>query len=176
MNYYFPVYDNRCRGGIFYKDISCMSRIVSFVSNEGQQRTKASGARSTMNQNKIAGRILLIEDDRQLRRLFQKKMAGKGYEIIEAADGKEGMKRFRDIEPDLIITDIVMPEQEGLETISELRKLAPKVKIIAISGGGRVGPDSYLNTAKFLGADCIFPKPIAWPELFTAIEALLQAP
>lgn len=126
-----------------------------------------------MHQKKIPGRILLIEDDRQLRKLFQKKMAGKGYEIIEAANGKEGVERFRDAVPDLIITDIVMPDQEGLETISELRRLAPEVKIIAISGGGRVGPDSYLNTAKFLGAKYIFPKPIDWPELLRTIETLL---
>jgi len=127
-----------------------------------------------MNRNRTMGRILLIEDDHQLRKLFQKKMAGKGYEIIEASNGKEGMERFRDASPDLIITDIVMPEKEGLETISELRKMAPGIKIIAISGGGRISPESYLSTAAFLGARHVFSKPIDWPEMLRAVANLLE--
>ncbi|MFH2063727.1 MAG: response regulator [Pseudomonadota bacterium] len=127
-----------------------------------------------MSETIITGAILLIEDDPQLRKLFQKKLAGRGYEIMEASNGKEGLSRFQEKPMDLVITDIVMPEKEGLETISELRKMSSDIKIIAISGGGRIGPESYLNTARHLGANRIFPKPIDWPEMVKAIESLLK--
>lgn len=120
------------------------------------------------------GTILLIEDDPQLRKLFRKKMVGKGYTIIEASNGKEGIERFQEEPPDLVITDIVMPEKEGLETISELRKMTPDVNIIAISGGGRASPDSYLNTAMHLGAKRVFSKPLDWPEMFKTIEEFVR--
>ncbi|RPJ79218.1 MAG: response regulator [Deltaproteobacteria bacterium] len=127
-----------------------------------------------MSQNTIAKTILVIEDDAQLRKLFRKKMEGRGYEIIEASNGKEGIDRYREKPSDLVITDIVMPEKEGLETISELRKIAPDVRIIAISGGGRIRPESYLETASHLGADRIFSKPLEWPEMYQAMEELLK--
>jgi CheY-like chemotaxis protein len=128
----------------------------------------------TMNQDMIVRTILLIEDDPQVRKLFRKKMEGRGYEIIEASNGKEGIDRYREKPSDLVITDIVMPEKEGLETISELRKIAPSVRIIAISGGGRIRPEPYLDTASHLGADRIFSKPLDWPEMHKAIEELLK--
>ena len=120
------------------------------------------------------GRILVIDDESEIRKLFIQKMAENGYEIIEACDGKEGLKLYHENRPDLVITDLVMPEKEGIETITELKREFPNVKIIAISGGGRNVPDAYLQIAKNLGAERIFSKPIDWPELIKAVRELLK--
>ena len=125
-------------------------------------------------QEQTTGRILVIDDEPEIRKLFVQKLAGRGYEIIEACDGKEGLKLYHETRPDLVITDLVMPEKEGLETITELKREFPNVKIIAISGGGRNVPDCYLHVAKNLGADRTFPKPIDWPELIKTVRELLK--
>ena len=125
-------------------------------------------------QDQITGRILLIDDESEIRKLFIKKLAGRGYEIIEACDGKEGIKLYHETRPDLVITDLVMPEKEGIETITELKREFPDVKIIAISGGGRNAPDAYLQLAKNLGAERTFLKPIDWPELIKTVRVLLK--
>ena len=82
-----------------------------------------------------------------------------GYEVIEAADGREGLLKFRKQGADLVITDLIMPEQEGLETITLMKKERPDLNIIAISGGGRIGPEAYLPAAQELGAARVFSKP-----------------
>jgi signal transduction histidine kinase/CheY-like chemotaxis protein len=123
---------------------------------------------------KTIGRILLIDDESAIRKLFIQKLAGRGYEIIEACDGKEGLKLYHENRPDLVITDLVMPEKEGIETITELKREFPNTKIIAISGGGRNIPDAYLQLAKNLGVERTFPKPVDWPELIKTIRDLLQ--
>jgi PAS domain S-box-containing protein len=125
-------------------------------------------------QEQTTGRILLIDDESAIRKLFIQKLAGSGYEIIEACDGKEGLKLYRENRPDLVITDLVMPEKEGIETITELKREFPNVKIIAISGGGRNVPDAYLHVAEILGAERTFPKPIDWPGLIKTIRELLK--
>ena len=116
----------------------------------------------------------MIDDESEIRKLFIKKLAGKGYEIIEACDGKEGLKLYHETRPDLVITDLVMPEKEGIETIIELKRESPNVKIIAISGGGKNVPDAYLHIAKNLGAERTFSKPIDWPELIKVVRELLK--
>ncbi|MFH2218502.1 MAG: response regulator [Pseudomonadota bacterium] len=124
-------------------------------------------------QEQTTGRILLIDDDSKIRKLFIQKLAGRGYEIIEACDGKEGLRLYHENRPDLVITDLVMPEKEGIEMITELKREFPNVKIIAISGGGRNVQDAYLHIAKSLGAERTFTKPIDWPELIKAVSELL---
>ena len=106
-----------------YKPIvkSDLAKIVRKVLNDQQEK-------------QTTGRILLIDDDSKIRKLFVQKLAARGYEIIEACDGKQGLKLYRENRPDLVITDLVMPEKEGIETITELKREFPKVKIIAISG------------------------------------------
>jgi CheY-like chemotaxis protein len=84
------------------------------------------------------------------------------------------MELFKYKVPDLLITDIIMPEKEGLETIFELRKTYPKLKIIAISGGGRISPSGYLPGAKLLGADMVFEKPLDQKKFLHAIALLLN--
>ena len=96
-----------------------------------------------------------------------------GHTVIEASNGVEGLKKFPAEGVDLVITDMVMPEKEGIEVITELRKRHPQLKIIAISGGGRIGPGDYLRIAKFLGAAKILAKPFSSLELMLAVDALL---
>jgi DNA-binding response OmpR family regulator len=119
-------------------------------------------------------RILVIDDDDQMRVLLRQVMEWAGYEVMEAEDGREGMQKQRRQPADLVITDLIMPEQEGLETISLLRKEFPRTRIIAISGGGRIGPEAYLPAAQELGADRVFSKPFDVRELAGAVKELLD--
>lgn len=118
-------------------------------------------------------KILIIDDDEQMRVLLRQVMEWSGYEVFEAADGRAGMLKQRKEQADLVITDLIMPEQEGLETITGLKKEYPELKIIAISGGGRIGPDAYLPAAQELGADRVFSKPFDVRELANTVKELL---
>jgi DNA-binding response OmpR family regulator len=118
-------------------------------------------------------RILVIDDDPQIRKILREALEWAEYEVIEAANGKTGTKLFREMSPDLIITDLVMPEKEGIETIIEIRRHSPDAKIIAISGGGRIGPEGYLNLALNLGAQRAFEKPFRLKDVLEAIQELI---
>ncbi|MDY0389934.1 response regulator [Desulfobulbus oligotrophicus] len=119
-------------------------------------------------------RILVIDDDDQMRTLLRQVMEWAGYEVMEAENGREGMQKHLKQPADLVITDLIMPEQEGLETITSLKKAYPAIKIIAISGGGRIGPEAYLPAAQELGADKVFTKPFDVHELAEAVRELLH--
>ena len=119
-------------------------------------------------------RILIIDDEVQILNMLRQMLEGEGYEVVEAPDGKEGLKLYRKNPTDLIITDLIMPEKEGIETIQELTQDFPNIKIIAMSGGGRVGPGDYLHLAKMLGAQHTFAKPIEREELLKAVRELLK--
>lgn len=99
-----------------------------------------------------------------------------GHTVIEARNGIEGLASFPADGVDLVITDIVMPGKEGIEVITELRRLHPQLKILAISGGGRVGSKDYLSIATFLGAAKVLAKPFTAQELVAAINELLPPP
>lgn len=114
--------------------------------------------------------ILIIDDNVQLRRTLVRTLKAAGHDVHEAADGVKGLKLFEELRPDLIITDIVMPEQEGIETIRLLRQRAPNLPIIAISGGGRL---DYLGFARELGATATLPKPFGSEELLAAVADVL---
>ena len=118
-------------------------------------------------------RILVIDDDPVVRGMLAEMLRREGYDVDEAEDGRAGMRRFREQPATLVITDVVMPEQEGLETLMQLRQASPTVKVIAISGGGRVGPESYLNSARTLGANAILAKPFGREELLDAVTKVL---
>ena len=118
-------------------------------------------------------RILIIDDDEQMRDLLCKTMQWAGFEVESAENGRLGQQLFEEQPADLIITDLIMPEQEGLETIRILKQGYPAVKIIAISGGGRIGPEAYLPAAMELGADRVFSKPFDIKELVTTVQKLL---
>jgi DNA-binding response OmpR family regulator len=118
-------------------------------------------------------RVLVIDDDDQMRTLLRQVMEWAGYEVVEAGDGREGMQKQRKQPADLVITDLIMPEQEGLETITCLKREFPGTRIIAISGGGRIGPEAYLPAAQELGADRVFSKPFDVRELAETVRELL---
>jgi DNA-binding response OmpR family regulator len=119
-------------------------------------------------------RILVIDDDEQMRVLLRQVMEWSGFTVVDAENGRKGMQLQREQPADLVITDLIMPEQEGLETISILKKDFPEVKIVAISGGGRIGPDAYLPAARELGADLIFSKPFDVKKFVSAVRGLLD--
>jgi CheY-like chemotaxis protein len=117
--------------------------------------------------------ILIIDDEDQFRKMLRQMLERADYEVREAADGEQGLQLFRQQPVDLVITDIFMPEKEGIETIFELRRDFPDVKIIAISGGGRVGGLQYLKYAEGAGADHVLIKPFERRELLQAIQDVL---
>jgi CheY-like chemotaxis protein len=120
-------------------------------------------------------RILLIDDDDQFRMLLRRMLEKAGYsDIEEAKDGGLGVKLFRQRPFDLVITDIIMPDKEGLETIMELTGDYPQIKIIALSGGGRVGPHGYLEMAKRLGASRTLAKPFNYSDFLDVVQDLLK--
>jgi CheY-like chemotaxis protein len=117
--------------------------------------------------------ILIIDDESQIRMMLRMMLESEGYTVDEAADGTEGINLYRKNPADLIITDIIMPGKEGLETIISLRKEYPGIKIIAMSGGGRNNPEGYLKSAKLLGALETFAKPIRKETLLSAVRRLI---
>jgi DNA-binding response OmpR family regulator len=119
-------------------------------------------------------RILVLDDELSILLMLKKMLEKAGHVVDTALNGKEGMELFDKNKPDLLITDIIMPEREGLETIFELRRNYPDLKIIAISGGGRIGPSGYLPGAKLLGANLVFQKPLAPREFLAAVTDLLS--
>ena len=118
-------------------------------------------------------RILVIDDEYPVRAMLKKVLTEAGYEVIDASNGKVGIDRYRQDPTDLVITDLFMPEKEGLETIQELKREYPEVKIIAISGGGTTTKYNFLPCARALGALRTFPKPFDVHELLKAVKGLL---
>jgi DNA-binding response OmpR family regulator len=119
-------------------------------------------------------KILVLDDEPSILLMIKKMLEKEGHEVDLALNGREGMDLFEKDRPDMVITDIIMPEKEGLETILELRRKYPQLKIIAISGGGRIGPQGYLPSAKYLGADMVFQKPLIQKEFIEAVSGLLK--
>ena len=119
-------------------------------------------------------RILIVDDDQQIRTAFRMILERAGYEVVEAKDGNAALKRFAECPADVVITDIVMPDKDGLEVIMELRRMIPHVKILAISGGGRLNPCSYLEMAQNLGADVVLVKPIDTATLLKTVADILE--
>ena len=118
--------------------------------------------------------ILLVEDDKDLREVLKISLSRRGFKVFEAENGKEAIIRFKPSITELVVTDLIMPEEDGLKVIMQCREKKPALKIIAISGGGKAGPASYLNLAKALGADAIFSKPFSLNDLISKIEDLLD--
>jgi DNA-binding response OmpR family regulator len=118
-------------------------------------------------------RILIIDDEPHILLMVKKMLERAGYEVDLASNGSEGLRLFDSIQPDLVITDIIMPEKEGLETIREMRRQNKDLQIIAMSGGGKISADNYLETARIFGAARIMEKPFSQNLLLSYVEDLL---
>jgi CheY-like chemotaxis protein len=118
--------------------------------------------------------VLIVEDDKEVREMLKMSLLRRNFTVFEAENGKSAISHFKPLITDLVVTDLIMPEEDGLKVVIKLRELKPSLKIIAISGGGKVGPGSYLNLAKALGADAIYSKPFSINDLIAKIEQLLD--
>ena len=117
--------------------------------------------------------IIIIDDEDLVRATFRDLLEGMGYAVTEAVDGDRGLKALEAHPTEMVITDLLMPNKDGIETILELRKKKPNVKIIAVSGGGSTRRSNFLDMAKKLGADKVFAKPVDLNELADAVQTLI---
>ena len=116
--------------------------------------------------------VLIIDDDSNVRETICNDLIDCGYEVESAGNGEKGMDIINLRRPDLVITDIIMPGRDGIEIIMEIRKKYPGLRVLAISGGGRIRPGDYLGMAHKLGAQVILRKPFDMIELEKAVERL----
>jgi len=119
-------------------------------------------------------RILLVDDEKNVRFTLGKALKNHNHEVFDASDGNEALKILKQCRIDLVITDIIMPNREGLETIQEIRMNWPDVKVIAMSGGGRVRNAEFLKVAKKMGADVVLKKPFSMNAFTDEVRKLLD--
>jgi len=118
--------------------------------------------------------ILVVDDEELARFCVRDVLETAGHEVQEAENGVKALAAQKEQSFDLVVTDIIMPEKEGVETILEMRKLYPDIKIVAISGGGRTRNMDFLKLAKQFGADRILAKPFSDDELMEQVDACLS--
>ncbi len=121
-------------------------------------------------------RILVIDDEAVVTQTLRRYLERHGFEVAVASNGDEGIEVHRLNPVDLVVTDILMPGKEGFETIRTLREMTPDIRIVAISGGGRNEPHTYLKFAQRFGADRAFSKPLDMSVLVSSIRELLGEP
>jgi len=121
----------------------------------------------------VAQLILVIDDEEPVRTVLRQMLEKEGYEVEEAPDGAVGLSLLQDHPIDLVITDLFMPEKEGIETMREVQRSFPQVKIIAMSGGGRMGKLDFLPMAESFGAQRTLAKPFERKELLETVRAVL---
>jgi DNA-binding response OmpR family regulator len=117
----------------------------------------------------VAKTVCVIEDDELVRSRLSDMLRSHGHRVFEADSADAGIDLIRSEKADVAVVDILMPDRDGLEAIGQLRRTRPDLRIIAISGGGRVGPQVYLDLARQIGADASLVKPIAEDDLEAAI-------
>ena len=117
--------------------------------------------------------ILVIDDEQQVRSLLRQALTGAGYDVVEAKNGREGLDQYRTQPTDLVITDILMPDEDGLEATLELTREYPNVKVIAMTGGS--GDHNFLDVAKLFGARRTLTKPFELDHLLEAVREELKA-
>ncbi|HEX4600635.1 MAG TPA: response regulator [Gemmatimonadales bacterium] len=121
-------------------------------------------------------RILVIDDEVQLRGVVRRILERAGHDVVEAGDGDEGLKRHREHGADLVLLDIFMPGRDGIELIRDLRAEAPETKIVVMSGGGRRGNLDLLDDARMLGASRSLRKPFELAALLALVREMLGEP
>jgi CheY-like chemotaxis protein len=123
----------------------------------------------------LAGQtVLIIEDDPIMLRNLAQWFQQAGCKVMVAHDGVEGLEQFNRLRPNAVVTDIIMPNREGVETLMAIKAQAPEVKILAISGGGRLGSTDLLAMARSLGADAVLAKPFRSTDVVDAVNRMLQ--
>jgi DNA-binding response OmpR family regulator len=120
----------------------------------------------------LYSRLLLVDDDPSIRALYSQTLSRAGFDVETARNGKEGLEVVQVFKPDLVILDLIMPEQEGIETILQLQAQHPSVPILAISGA--LGASEYLHVANLLGARRTLAKPIKSEQLLEAVRMIFQ--
>jgi CheY-like chemotaxis protein len=118
-------------------------------------------------------RILIIDDDETILNVFQRFLAGKGYQVLVASDGRKGLRIMEEVQVDLVITDIMMPETDGLEVVMAIRGKGTDIPVIAMSGGMHAMPMDFLPMAKKFGACKVLYKPIELEDLLAAVQEVL---
>jgi DNA-binding response OmpR family regulator len=113
--------------------------------------------------------VCVIDDDELVRAKVALDLKAMGFDTIEVEDSREVPEILARYPVDAVVVDIVMPDKDGVELIADIRKDWPHIRIIAVSGGGRVGPELYLNIARHMGADACLPKPVVIDSLKAAI-------
>lgn len=119
-------------------------------------------------------RILIVDDTAEMRELLKNIVELAGHQVVEAESGRAGLERFAAQPADLVMTDIIMPDMDGNELIAKLRAVAPKVKIVAVSGGGRVRNLGVLQVAQKFGADRVLSKPFRKEDVLRVVDELLK--
>ena len=119
--------------------------------------------------------ILLVEDEALVSQTLSTAMESRGHTVVAAANGFQGLKKFGEGTYDLVITDIIMPDMEGIGMIMEMRRVTPNARIVAISGGGRTGNVEFLKMARNLGAMATMQKPIRLAQFFNMLSECLDA-
>jgi DNA-binding response OmpR family regulator len=117
-------------------------------------------------------KILVIDDDEPMRRMVETVLRTDGHDVVTAENGLRGMAMLSEERPQIVVTDIIMPEQEGIETILALRRGNPDIRIIAISGGDTIGGTEVLKMAQLLGANEVLQKPFRAHDLIARVHAL----
>lgn len=121
----------------------------------------------------MPARILIVDDNPEMRRVLRMMFEIEGYEVEEAPNGEVALERFREKPAEVVVTDILMPEKDGIQTIMELWRDFPNVKVIAISGSGGPETQMHLTYARMFGALRTFEKPVCRKELLAAVEELI---
>ena len=119
-------------------------------------------------------RILVVDDEPQIVQLLQNLLEHNGFQVEEAANGEDALKLNQKQNFDLVVTDIIMPGKEGIQTIQEIRKINPRLKIIAISGGGHSASSVYLDMAEKMGANITIAKPFDLNYFLNIVKSLLS--
>ncbi len=121
-------------------------------------------------------KILVIDDEAEICDMTKLLLERAGHEVVCANNGRIAIRLLSEQPFELVITDMLMPDRDGLEVMADLRRNHPAVRIIASSGGGRISSDSYLHIARKSGAHALLPKPFTLKELLASIEAAFEAP
>lgn len=121
----------------------------------------------------MKARVIVIDDQEPIRRVIRRALESEGYEVFDAGDGEAGMQLLRKEGAAMVITDIFMPGQDGIETLLQIRKEFPNVKVVAMSGGGTTGQD-LIEGAKVLGATRTLQKPFTARDVLVLVAEVLQ--